>query len=115
MRPCDCESQHDIDTKLNECGIRFNDEGITINGSASVLLTIEPATLRISKKRFKVFSEWFLKDQEKENDKTVVDKKLIDASSSCNSCGHSYSVHCNEQTCIVGSCECEQFEEKDRS
>jgi hypothetical protein len=61
MKPCDCK---DIEStkKLNEYGIRFNDEGITVIPNY-VLLEMGHTSIKISMNRFKQFAEWYLKDQ----------------------------------------------------
>jgi len=124
MRPCDVESQHDIDTKLNESGIRHNDEGISIGGAGSVLLTIGPATLRISKRRFKMFAQWFLEDQIKEGTDEAIEVKNsedrdINGASECKCCGHMRCYHTTNllttNYCTITDCSCNQFEAKDPS
>jgi hypothetical protein len=62
LKPCDC-----IDMKmlslLNEQGIQHNNEGILVEPNV-VILTMNHTTIRIPMNRFKMFAEWYLKEQE---------------------------------------------------
>lgn len=62
LKPCDCQ---DLATakKLNEQGIFHNDQGIVIEPN-SVVLTMGHTTVKIPMKRFKMFAEWYLTEQE---------------------------------------------------
>lgn len=62
LRPCDCK---DIATanRLNEQGINHNDDTLMIYPN-SVIMTLENTTVRIPMKIFKMFSEWYLEEQE---------------------------------------------------
>jgi len=62
LKPCDCK---DIVTasKLNEQGIGHNDQSIKIKPNL-VILTMEHTTLKIPMSRFKMFAEWYLKEQD---------------------------------------------------
>lgn len=62
LRPCDCKD--DVDTsKLEEQGIGHNDESITVI-SNYVLLKTGHTEMKIGMKRFKMFAEWYLKEQD---------------------------------------------------
>ena len=62
LKPCDCK---DILTakKLNEQGIRQNEDSIIIEPSV-VVLTMGHTTVRIPMSKFKLFAEWYLEEQE---------------------------------------------------
>ncbi len=62
LRPCDCKDQYEA-SKLQEQGIGVNDESITVM-PAYVLLKMGHTEVKISMKRFKQFSEWYLTEQE---------------------------------------------------
>ncbi len=64
MRPCDCKDQVTAE-KLNEQGIKFNDDELLLKPSV-VILKMYNVTLRIPMHRFKQLAEWYLTDQEKE-------------------------------------------------
>lgn len=61
MRPCDCNSIEDT-KKLNEQGIGFNDQSITVIPTY-VLLKMGHTEIKIPMRRFKDFAEWYLADQ----------------------------------------------------
>ncbi len=65
LKPCDCVSIEET-MLLHEQGIAFNDEGITIIPNY-VLLRMGHTEIKISMKRFKQFSEWYLEPQEIKN------------------------------------------------
>lgn len=62
LRPCDCVDGETA-TKLNEQGVSHNDEGIMVKPNY-VLLTMGHTQIKISMKRFKMFAEWYLSEQE---------------------------------------------------
>jgi hypothetical protein len=70
MRPCDCKDQQDVKNKLNEEGIWWNSEGITVCPNY-VLLTMGHTTVKISMRRFKMFAKWYLEDQKKEDSDVI--------------------------------------------
>jgi len=61
MRPCDCK---DIRTtmRLQEQGIGYNDESILVEPN-HVILKMGHTTILIGMERFRMFAEWYLKDQ----------------------------------------------------
>ena len=61
LRPCDCKDMA-TQRKLNEQGIRHNDQGIVIEPNL-VILTMGHTTMKIPMTRFKMFAEWYLKEQ----------------------------------------------------
>ena len=66
MRPCDVKSSEEANRCLDCSGLRFNNESLSVHPGL-VILTIGPATLKISMKRFKTFAEWYLEDQKKQD------------------------------------------------
>lgn len=62
LRPCDCQDMQTAE-KLQEQGIGHNDESIRIEPS-QVILTMGHTTIKMSMKRFKMFAEWYLEEQE---------------------------------------------------
>ena len=63
MKPCDCKSMSDIE-QLEEHRLKYNNESISVY-SDCVLLGITPhVTIRLIRKNFKRFAEWYLTDQE---------------------------------------------------
>ena len=62
MRPCDVKSIDEASRKLNEQGIGFNDQSITVIPNY-VLLKMGHTEIKISMDRFKSFAEWYLADQ----------------------------------------------------
>ena len=62
IRPCDCKDQVTA-KKLNEQGIGFNDDSITIEPSV-VVIKMGHTSVRIPMSLFKKFSEWYLEPQE---------------------------------------------------
>lgn len=62
IRPCDCK---DIATasKLNEQGIAFNDDSISIKPNV-VELKMGHTQIKIPMQRFKMFAQWYLEEQE---------------------------------------------------
>ena len=62
MKPCDCKSIEEATQYLNEQGISFNNDSLSIKPSV-VLLTIGSVDIKIPMSRFKQFAEWYLKDQ----------------------------------------------------
>lgn len=62
LKPCDCHDRA-MAKKLNEQGISFNDESITVLPNY-VLLKMGHTEIKISMKRFKQFAEWYLEEQE---------------------------------------------------
>jgi hypothetical protein len=61
IKPCDCK---DIATanKLNEQGIGCNDDSIIVEPNV-VILKMGHTTIRIPMSTFKMFSEWYLTEQ----------------------------------------------------
>lgn len=62
LKPCDCYSFAE-EQKLNEIGIGHNDEMIRLD-SGRVRLEMGNTTIIISRKRFKMFAEWYLEAQD---------------------------------------------------
>jgi len=62
LRPCDCQDQVTA-KKLNEQGIKHNDQGIMVSPN-SVILTMGHTEIKIPMQRFKMFAEWYLEEQE---------------------------------------------------
>jgi len=67
LRPCDCKDQVTA-MKLNEQGIKHNDQGILVAPNV-VILEMGHTTIRIPMQRFKMFAEWYLAPQELEDKK----------------------------------------------
>lgn len=65
LRPCDCKDAHDA-SMLETQGIKHNDEGISVMPNY-VELTMGHTTIKIGMKRFKMFAEWYLEEQEIKN------------------------------------------------
>lgn len=61
LRPCDCKDMVTA-KKLNEQGIGHNDQSILIEPN-SVILQMGNTTVKIPMQRFKMFAEWYLKEQ----------------------------------------------------
>jgi len=64
MKPCDCKDDWDA-KKLNEQGIRVNNEGIEVMPNY-VLLTMGHTQVKINMRLFKQFAEWYLENQKDE-------------------------------------------------
>lgn len=62
LKPCDCKDMATAKL-LNEQGIGHNEDSITIEPNV-VVLKMGPTTIRIPMKKFKLFAEWYLTDQE---------------------------------------------------
>ena len=62
LKPCDCKDLLTAN-KLNEQGISQNGDSIVIEPSV-VVLTMGHTTVRIPMSKFKLFSEWYLEEQE---------------------------------------------------
>jgi hypothetical protein len=62
LRPCDCKDMETV-SKLNEQGIGHNDESIMVEPSV-VVLKMGHTTIKIPQSRFKMFAEWYLKEQD---------------------------------------------------
>jgi hypothetical protein len=62
LRPCDCRDAIDA-SRLEEQGIGVNEESITVIPNY-VLLRMGHTEVKISMNRFKMFSEWYLREQE---------------------------------------------------
>ena len=62
LKPCDCK---DIATanELNEQGIGHNEDSIMVEPNI-VILKMGHTTVKIPMKRFKMFAEWYLAEQE---------------------------------------------------
>lgn len=62
IRPCDCK---DVDTaqRMEEQGISMNEDSLMVEPNV-VKLTISHTTIRIPMQRFKIFAEWYLREQE---------------------------------------------------
>jgi hypothetical protein len=67
LRPCDCKDAVDT-SKLEEQGIGHNDESITVIPNY-VLLKMGHTEIKISMKRFKMFAEWYLSEQDARHDR----------------------------------------------
>lgn len=65
LKPCDCHS-FVKQSKLNEVGIGHNDQSIRLD-SGRVVLEMGHTTVTIPGKRFKMFAEWYLEEQELKN------------------------------------------------
>lgn len=76
IKPCDCQDQFTV-SKLNEQGIFINDNGITIESNV-VVLKMWHTQVRIPMSQFKVFSEWYLTEQEIDVD--FIEENNIDTS-----------------------------------
>ena len=64
LRPCDCIDMQDTQ-RLEEQGIGWNDESILVEPN-HVILKMGHTTISIRMKRFKMFAEWYLAEQEVE-------------------------------------------------
>lgn len=62
LRPCDCKDAIDA-SLLEEQSIGHNEESITVIPNY-VLLKMGHTEVKISMKRFKMFAEWYLTEQE---------------------------------------------------
>ena len=69
LRPCDCDDQYAADL-LNEQGIGFNNERIIVEPN-SVILQMGHTTIKIPMRRFKMFAEWYLKEQTIKHDPII--------------------------------------------
>lgn len=67
LRPCDCKDAVDA-SKLEEQGIGHNDESITVIPNY-VLLKMGHTEIKIGMKRFKMFAEWYLSEQDVRHDR----------------------------------------------
>jgi hypothetical protein len=67
LRPCDCKDAVDT-SKLEDQGIGHNDESITVIPNY-VLLKMGHTEIKISMKRFKMFAEWYLSEQDVRHDR----------------------------------------------
>lgn len=67
LKPCDCKDMVTA-SKLNEQGIAHNDQSIIIEPN-SVILTMGHTTIKIPMARFKMFAEWYLEEQEIDNNR----------------------------------------------
>jgi hypothetical protein len=63
MKPCDCLSQWHVDNCLNEAGIKFNDDSITVCPNY-VVLKMGHTKIKIHMPLFKRFAEWYLTNQD---------------------------------------------------
>jgi len=61
LRPCDCIDEYTAQ-KLNEQGIGHNDQSITVT-NGRVVLEMGHTTIKVGRRRFKQFAEWFLEEQ----------------------------------------------------
>jgi hypothetical protein len=64
IRPADCKDMYTA-SFLETQGIGINDDSINIE-PAVVILKMGHTTIRIPMKKFKVFAEWYLEEQEVE-------------------------------------------------
>ena len=62
LKPCDCIDQYTA-YKLNEQGIIFNDNSITVEPNV-VVLKMGHTTVRIPMQLFKMFAGWYLTEQD---------------------------------------------------
>ena len=62
MRPCDCNSQWEVDNKLNEAGLSFNECSIRVE-PLRVILENGPGRLIFPMRTFQRLCEWYLADQ----------------------------------------------------
>jgi hypothetical protein len=65
--PCDCKDMTTA-SKLNEQGIRHNDQSIMVEPNV-VVLTMGHTIVKIPQATFKMFAEWYLESQEIDNSK----------------------------------------------
>lgn len=65
LKPCDCKDSESIE-QLNESGIGFNEDSITLDRNC-VILKMSHTQVRIPASRFKMFAEWYLDEQEIED------------------------------------------------
>lgn len=61
LKPCDCKDMATI-VQLNEQGIGHNEESLFVVPN-SVVLHIGHTEIKISQRLFKIFAEWYLKEQ----------------------------------------------------
>jgi hypothetical protein len=66
MRPRDCETRQE-ELRLNEQGISTNGTGIQLDGGR-IVLTVGPCTVIVSRYAFIRIAEWYLEDQETDDD-----------------------------------------------
>jgi hypothetical protein len=62
LRPCDCKDMVTA-KKLNEQGIGINENSLTIKPNV-VVLKMSHTEVKIPMQQFKIFAEWYLKEQE---------------------------------------------------
>ena len=62
MKPCDCKDAQDL-KKLQENGIGHNDDSLVVTPNF-VTLKLGHTTITMSMYRFRQFAEWYLADQE---------------------------------------------------
>ena len=62
LKPCDCKDMFTA-SKLNTQGIGRNDQNIMIRPNY-IILTMGHTTIKIPMLIFKMFAEWYLKEQE---------------------------------------------------
>ena len=67
LRPCDCKDAVDA-LRLEEQGIGHNDESVTVMPNY-VLLKMGHTEIKIGMKRFKMFAEWYLSEQNVRHDR----------------------------------------------
>jgi len=65
LKPCDCKDAETA-SKLNEQGIGYNDQSITVEPNV-VVLKMGHTQIKIPMQRFKIFAEWYLTEQEIES------------------------------------------------
>lgn len=66
MKPCDCKDMMDT-RELNEQGIGINNYRIEV-APMSVIIETTNFSWKLPQSIFKRFAEWYLEDQEKENE-----------------------------------------------
>lgn len=62
MKPCNCKSIEEA-KQLNEQGIRFNNNSLTVIPNNVILKLENTIEIKINMKLFKRFAEWYLKEQ----------------------------------------------------
>lgn len=72
MKPCDCIDEYSEKKYLKEQGLGHNNESIEVSGG-NVILTLGNVTIKIWGKRFKQFAEWYLTDQDADEQIIVAD------------------------------------------
>lgn len=62
LKPCDCKDMTTA-SRLNEQGIRYNEDSITVEPNV-VVLKMGHTSIRIPMQMFKLFAVWYLSEQD---------------------------------------------------